>query len=496
MSSKYQSEWQKYAFEPQKNHFADTDMMKSTLTCFDLANPEKNAGAGPPVISDGGNIMYVPADDTNTLIYGITGSGKTRRLIVPYILSCIMAGESIIAPDIKGDFVFGEHASLIRGALDRQGYKTYILDFRTFKGDGYNILRTPYRLYRHNKPDKALEMNAGIIRALSQALYGSSKQDPFWESTANLQLRGILPLIYRYCKSEDKVNFLSVSSFLNEDYEEYIKEVLKGENNNSVEAVQLLSVLAEPEKTKASTTITSMTVIEPFTINKMLLRMMSHSTFKVSDLFREKSCLFIVLPDESPAYDAICGIVMQQINAALLSEATEMGGKLPVRVNFVCDEFCNYKIPNMATYISASRSRNIRWTIVCQSQQQLKDTYENDAATIIANCQNQYFLNSTETSLLNEISARAGTTTMTYSGQPEPLITPQDLQRLRKTAEYTEALYMSKGIFYVTQLPDINRYQLSHTFPVRKYTIPDKNLPEVETFSPLDMYRAYYRKTH
>lgn len=297
-------------------------------------------------------------------------------------------------------------------------------------------------------------------------------------------------MLYRYCDDINKVNFLSVASFLTDENEDTLRTVLNYEHDYSLEAVQLRSVLSQPDRTRASTAATSMTFIEPFLINRKLLRMLSQTTFNVSDLYRKKMCLFIMLPDENPAYDTICGIILQQVNAALLTAATEMGGRLPRRVNFICDEFCNYKIPNMAANISASRSRNIRWLVVCQSQQQLRDAYPADAATIIANCQNLFFFNSMELDLLEELSRRAGTTTVTYSGAPEPLITPQDLQRLAKTRDYAEVLYMSRGVFYVSRLADIARYRIYRMMPKRTYGIPSAHLKEVTAFTPQDMVRV------
>lgn len=489
MMYKYESEWRPYAFPPQANAFADEDSLKTILTRIDYKKRSK-VPSGPPVISDGDQNIYASTDDSMSISFGITGSKKTRCLVLPSIASAIHAGESLVVPDIKGDFVSGEHSAFVRGILSKYGYDVHVIDFRTKSGDGYNVLAEPYRLFKSGETDAALEMNSDIIKTLGRDLYANSKADPFWESSSNCHLRGVLPMLYRYCDDINKVNFLSVASFLTEENEDTLRTVLNYEHDYSLEAVQLRSVLSQPDRTRASTAATSMTFIEPFLINRKLLRMLSQTTFNVSDLYRKKMCLFIMLPDENPAYDTICGIILQQVNAALLTAATEMGGRLPRRVNFICDEFCNYKIPNMAANISASRSRNIRWLVICQSQQQLRDAYPADAATIIANCQNLFFFNSMELDLLEELSRRAGTTTVTYRGAPEPLITPQDLQRLAKTRDYAEVLYMSRGVFYVSRLADIARYRIYRMMPKRTYGIPSAHLKEVTAFTPQDMVRV------
>ena len=95
-----------------------------------------------------------------------------------------------------------------------------------------------------------------------------------------------------------------------------------------------------------------------------------------------------------------------------------------------------------------------------------------------------------ELSLLEELSRRAGTTTVTYSGSPEPLISVQDLQRLKKTRDYAEVLYMSRGVFYVSRLADIGRYKIYRSMPQKKYGIPSVKLAEVSAFTPQDMLKA------
>ena len=109
--------------------------------------------------------------------------------------------------------------------------------------------------------------------------------------------------------------------------------------------------------------------------NEKLLRMLSNSTFDLHDVSKKPTALFIILPDEVDTYAPIAGLMLQQISATLVQDAYKCGGKLPRRVNFLCDEFCNYYVPGMMRSISAHRSRNIRWYLVCQSQKQLEACY-------------------------------------------------------------------------------------------------------------------------
>ena len=198
------------------------------------------------------------------------------------------------------------------------------------------------------------------------------------------------------------------------------------------------------------------------TSNAQLLHMISTSGFHFRDLSDpdKRIALILVMPDETDAYDTLEGIVVQQLLSVLLKQAAANGGALPVRLNFVMDEFCNIRISSMDRYISALRSRNIRWFIVCQSLQQLRSVYPTQASTILANCSNWFYLRSNELELLELLSFHTGQTHLNERGEAAPLLSTHQLMQLRKGTDYTEALYLSGDTVLVTRLPDISLYQV------------------------------------
>jgi len=153
--------------------------------------------------------------------------------------------------------------------------------------------------------------------------------------------------------------------------------------------------------------------------------------------------------------------------------------KLPVRVNFVLDEFCNIStVPDMASMISAARSRNMRFFLMAQSLWQLKQKYKEDAETIKGNCDNWIFLTSREYNLLREISSLCGETYFRDSDgsiKSRPLISVSELQRLKK--EYGETLILhGRNYPFVTELPDINEYKFN-IYP--QITQEERQLPKM-----------------
>lgn len=482
----YEADWRRYAFPPQTSGFATKEDLEARYTPVTLTPGVQLGSGGLPVLSDGVNAV-INTESEHTLIYGGTASKKTRTLIVPLIQILSHAKESMIIMDIKGELSNGTSFPQIRGSLEANGYRTLFFDLRNMSGDGYNILQEPYRLYRQGHKDEALRICNDIVEALA-SIYKGSKADPFWEQTARQYLISIMILMFELCDDEAKINLLTLASYTDWASCEKMRSIantLTAENNIMT---MLRSVISEPDKTLMSTVATANSMLTHFLTNEKLLRMLSNSTFDLHDISAEPTALFIILPDEVDTYAPIAGLMLQQIAATLVHDASRYGGTLPRRVDLLCDEFCNYHIPGMSRSISAHRSRNIRWYLVCQSQKQLEACYPTDADTIIANCTNIYFLNSPELSLLEYLSRRAGTTTVTPDGSPKPIISVADLQGLKKGWTHTDVYFTSGATHYVSAMPDIDQYPFVSHF-TRQAPPPVHEFPAPPIYSAAAMSR-------
>ncbi len=477
----FEADWRPYAFPEDESHLTSEEELKEHYSTYPLAPESHLPAAGIPILSDGLNITVDP-ENTMNIIFGTTGSKKTRVLAAPFICACASAGESMIIPDIKGELSQGALSPYIRGVLRKNGYKVRVINFRDFDCDGYNILLEPYRLYRSGHKDDAMTEINKIVSSLV-GIRPSFTADPFWEKTASQYLMAVIVLLFEFCDDPSKINMLSLASYTSEESCEYIcRAVNQIQAANNI-MTMLRSVLSEPEKTRMSTLATANSYLTDYIVNEKLLKMLSESTFSLEELYLEKTALFIIMPDETDAFKDITGLLLSQISSFLVRAAYQLGGTLPRRVNYICDEFCQYYIPGMAVNIAAHRSRNIRWTMVCQSRRQLEMTYRDDAATILANCTNTFFLSSPETELLEELSLRAGFTNKTPDGNPRRLISVAALRKMKKEWEYTDVYFSSGPFVCVTRLPDISRYEL-----VRGFTVPGSL--ERHTFSRPKAYSA------
>lgn len=157
--------------------------------------------------------------------------------------------------------------------------------------------------------------------------------------------------------------------------------------------------------------------------------MMSDTSFKVENIGKEKTAIFLVVPDEKTTYHFLATLFITQCYESLLENADLYGGVLPVRVNFILEEFCNMpKLDDIVAMLTAARSRNIRFHIVIQSYSQMIDKYsENISKTVMDNCGNLIYLHTREISFLEYISKLAGKNEF-----GRPLLSVSRLQHLKK----------------------------------------------------------------
>jgi len=213
--------------------------------------------------------------------------------------------------------------------------------------------------------------------------------------------------------------------------------------------------------------------------------MLSGNTVDISRFGREKTAVYLIIPDEKSTYHFLVTTFIKQAYEILIAEAQkEKTRQLPVRVNFVLDEFCNLPtIPDMPSMISAARSRNMRYFLVAQSLHQLKSRYGEDADTIKGNCDNWVFLTSKELDLLEEISLLCGSY-YTANGLNRRLISVSELQRLDKSKGETLIMHCRQYPI-ITEIADIDSYPMFkgyEAYPLQHYEIPKAKMFDLNAF--------------
>lgn len=464
------------------NNWCDVKAMKKELKPVLTTTVKADAG-GIPLINDG-KTLWVDDGQYHNLIIGSTGSGKTQCVIFPMVQSLAKHGESMVITDPKGE-IYEQTSEMLR----RRGYNIVLLNFRDpAKGNAWNPLTLPYHLWKSGNQDKAIELLDDLALNI---LYDESNKnaDPFWEKTSAGYFSGLALGLFEDAE-EDEININSISLMTTVGEEKfrgsstYIKEYFNSKDPAGAAYINASSTILSPSDTKGSILAVFKEKIKLFATRVNLSEMLSYSDFNIQDIGLRKTAVFIVIQDEKKTYHSLATILVKQIYETLIDVAHKNGGKLPVRTNFLLDEFANMPpLKDVTTMITAARSRAMRFTLIIQNFAQLNEVYgEQNAETIKGNCGNLVYLISTELKALEEISKMCGEVKSKKDDKTvsTPLITISDLQKLKlfevivrrvRLAPFKTKLMPNYKINWGRKYPDTNIND-----------VPSRTLREIKTF--------------
>ncbi len=466
------------------------------------AESESLPYAGLPLDYLGNGRYAVTKDEQHALIIGDTGCGKTRRLIIPAVRLLSLTGESMVISDPKGE-LYQKNAAV----LAERGYEIRVLNLREPRnGDRWNPLERIERLYRsddEDERDRALMMLDEIIDMMGESV--KSDDDRFWENVSKQLIRSCALTILEYGDEGDLTfeNLSLVCSAVTEDVSKRIKVSDEDgtatyessfqsfysslPSTSEIRQSFMSSVCSTSDRTFSSIATVTHTMVNLYTRQSSLRHLFSASDFDISSLGEKKTALFIILPDEMETLYPMATLFVSQIYSVLIDRAYGNGGKLKRRVNFILDEFANFsRLRNISSMLTASRSRGMRFFLVCQDTDQLDSVYSKAGAAVIrSNCQSWVFMGCRNAEFLTLLSRLGGTYHEAYTGKDVPLITESDLQ----TLETGEAFVWVKGIGprYVT-LPDYSSVDWKAEEGGRNFP-PRNTSPRPRQVDPDELFR-------
>ena len=443
---------------------------------------EKDSKAAGAVLINDGKNMWVDDSENHTLVIGATGSGKTKSVVDPLVYSLAKAKESMIITDPKGE-IYKEHSNMLRN----RGYDIIVLNFREPQhGNCWNPLTLPYQLYKAGNTDKATEL---IDDVALNILKDKKAQDPFWENSAADYFSGVALGLFEDAK-EDEINLNSISYVTTVGEEKcppsnYIKEYFNMKGEASTPYVFASNTINSPTETKGGILSVFRQKIRLFASREQLSEMLSRSDFNMRDIGKKPTAVFMVIHDEKTTYHALATIFIKQCYETLIDVAQESGGKLPVRTNFILDEFANMPpLKDVTTMVTAARSRQVRFTFIIQNFAQLNDVYgKEDAETIRSNCGNLIYLLTTELAALEEISKLCGEKKSKEKDKTAstPLVTVSDLQKMK----LFEAIIMRSRLNpFKTKLKPSFEIDWGEKFPLADF--PERTKGEIGIFDLKD----------
>ncbi|MDD3241804.1 MAG: type IV secretory system conjugative DNA transfer family protein [Bacilli bacterium] len=475
-SDKNYSRWAK-----EKEIKNDTGMGK-----VDPLAETSKAGGVPLILKK--NEIWVDDGEYHTLVIGATGSGKTQSVIFPTVNCLAKAGESMIITDPKGE-IYEKTSNMLR----EKGYQILLLNFRDpQKGNSWNPMELPYTIYKSGNVDKAIELIDDLaLNILYEESSGNS--DPFWEKTSADYFAGLTLALFEDAKQEEiNINSISLMTTVGEEKfggTTYIKEYFGAKDPSSPASINASGTIMAPNETKGSILSVFRQKIKLFASRENLSEMLSHSDIDLETIGEKKTALFIVIQDEKKTYHSLVTILLKQCYETLISVAQKHGGKLPVRTNFLLDEFANMPpLKDVTTMITAARSRAIRFTMIIQNFSQLDQVYTKEVAeTIKGNCGNIIYLITTELKALEEISKMCGEVKSKKDEKTSstPLVTVSDLQRMKQYE--TIILRMRMQPFKTKMTPN---FQMNWGKEYPKASYPEREKQKVHIFDLKEYVKA------
>lgn len=415
-------------------------------------------------------------DDLHTIVIGSTRSGKSRGLILQTIWLRSHTGKSMVITDPKGELYL-----YTKKFLAEKGYEVVDLDFRQpKKSKRYNYMSNINEAISSGDIPRAIDYTWDLV----SVIVGLPKGEPLWTNGESAVIAsGILAVameapeehknlsnvyyfIANMCKEDEKTGQMRIT--------QYFAGLPAEHPAKGIFAIAEIS----PERTRGSFFGSALATLRLFT-NWNIADMTSKCDFDVKEIGKGKMALFIIVPDEKTTMYSLVSLLINQIYVKLVELANAEGGRVPVPVDFILDEFGNFPaIPSFGSMLAVGGGRGLRFTLVLQDYQQLEKHYKQDCENIKGNCAVTVYLKTPTQKTLEELSKRTGTYTCqvnsvnsSVSGrtfvspntsfsdsanmQSRALLMPDEVARIERPYNLVLVMGQHPGIFHA---PDLSEY--------------------------------------
>ena len=418
------------------------------------------------------------ARNKNVLVIGGSGSGKTRFYVKPNLMQM---HSSYCVTDPKGTIVI-ECGKM----LEDNGYEIKILNTINFKKS------MKYNPFAYLKSEKDILKLVQTIIANTKG-EGEKAGEDFWVKAEKLYYTALIGYIFYEAPREEK-NFATLldmidASEVREDDETYMNpidrlfEALEKKEPTHFAVKQYKKYKLAAGKTAKSILISCGARLAPFDIQE-LRDLMKEDELELDTLGDIKTALFVIISDTDDTFNFVVSIMYSQLFNLLCDKADdEYGGRLPVHVRCLLDEFANIGlIPKFEKLIATIRSREISASIILQAQSQLKAIYKDNADTIVGNCDSTLFLGGKEKTTLKELSETLGKETIDLYNTSETRSNANsyglNYQKTGKDLMSQDEITVMDGSKCIFQLRGVRPF-LSDKFDITKH----KNYKLLEDFN-------------
>ena len=386
---------------------------------------------------------YKHKRNLNVLVVGGSGGGKSRTYAIPNIMQCNC---SMVITDPK--------AELLRktgGVLERNGYEVRVFDLINPETSWcYN----PFAYVWDDKD--VLKLINNLIRNTTPK--GAQSSDPFWEKSETALLQALMLYLLHEAPPEEQ-NFPMIMEMLGsaqvkEDDEDYqspldiLFERLEMRDPESIAVKQYAIYKQAAGKTAKSILISVGVRLAAFNL-KQIANLTCTDELDLYSIGEKKVALFCCIPDADTSMNYLVGMIYSNLFQTLYYVADrKYGGRLPIPVHCIMDEWPNVALPDDFDKILATmRSRGISCSIIIQNIAQMKALFKDSYESLIGNCDEFLYLGGNEkeghkyvsellgketldTNTYGQTKGRSGSYSVNYQQTGRELLTPDEIRLL------------------------------------------------------------------
>ena len=449
------------------------------------------------------------ARNKNIVVIGGSGSGKTRFFVKP---SVMQMNCSMVITDPKGTLIEECGKMLAKGPpkKDKNG--------NIMKDKSGKVVHEPYVIKvlntinfsksLHYNPFAYIRSEKDILKLVTTIIVntkgeGEKASEDFWVKAEKLLYTALIAFIW-YEGDEEEKNLNTLLDLLNEsetreEDETYQNPVdmmfqeLEERDPQHFAVRQYKKYKMAAGKTAKSILISCGARLAPFDIAE-LREIMSYDEMELDKIGDRKTALFLIMSDTDTTFNFVIAMLQSQLFNLLCDKADDVyGGRLPVHVRCLLDEFANIgQIPKFEKLIATIRSREISASIILQSQSQLKAIYKDNADTIVGNCDTTLFLGGKEKTTLKEMSEILGKETIdsfnTSETRGRELSHGLNYQKLGKQLMSEDEIAVMDGGKCILQLRGVRPF-FSEKYDITKH-------PKYKYLSDFDKKNAFDMEKH
>ena len=350
--------------------------------------------------------------NVNTLVIGGSGSGKTRFFVKPNLLN-MNASYFVVDPA-------GELLRDMGRVFERNGYEVKVINTIDLKKSNR------YNPFKYLQSEQDVYSMVHILMQNTRDKDAKNNAEPFWDEAATLLLQSLMLYLYYEAPEYEQnipmmmymLDMLSVkeSDAAKKSALDYMFDELKEDEPGHI-AARLYYAFREkaPGKTALSVLITIEARLNAMYISAVQ-DFFSDDELELEKFGERKTIIFAQISDAESSFNFIVTMLYSQLFLYTYRMAdTKHGGRLPVPVMLIFDEFANCALPREFTNkLTTCRKRNINMVILLQAVSQLKAIFKDDWETVIGTCGLRVYLGGEEMSTHESMSKQVGRATVKY----------------------------------------------------------------------------------